>query len=45
MIADRRAKSYNTINDLFGWVCVPNETEDLNSQAFNIVIRIKNQEN
>ena len=45
MIADRCAKSCNTINDLFSWAYFPNQTEDLNSQAFNIVIRIKNQEN
>ena len=32
--------SYNTLNDLTNEVCVPNKTEDLNLNLFNLIIRI-----
>ena len=33
----RRAGSRNTLNDLSNKVCVPNKTEDLNLNVFNII--------
>ena len=29
--------SCNTVEDLFGRICVPNEIEDLNSKVFNMI--------
>ena len=34
---DRCVGSCNTLNDLSNKVCVPNKTEDLNLNAFNII--------
>ena len=34
---DRRIGSYNTLDDLFGRVCVPNEAEDLNFHVFSLI--------
>ena len=36
----RCAGSCNTLNDLSNKVCVPNKTEDLNIQVFNMITRI-----
>ena len=37
---DRCVGSCNTLNDLFNKVCVPNKTEDLNLQMFNMITEI-----
>ena len=42
---DRCAGICNTLDDLSNNVCVSNETEDLNLHVFNMITRIKNQEN
>ena len=34
---DRCIGSYNTLDDLFGRACVPNEAEDLNFHVFNLI--------
>ena len=33
-------KVYNTLNDLYDKVCVPNKTKDLNLSVLNITTRI-----
>ena len=38
---DRCVGSCNTLNDLFNKACVPNETEDLNLNVFNMITGIK----
>ena len=40
---DKCAGSFNTLNDLFNKVCVPNKTEDLNIHVFNIITGEMNQ--
>ena len=37
---DRCVGSFNTLNDLFNNVCVPNKTEDLNLSVFNMITEI-----
>ena len=37
---DRCVGSYNTLNDLFNKVCVPNKTKDLNLSVFNMITGI-----
>ena len=37
---DRWVGSCNILNDLSNKICVPNETEDLNLNMFNIIARI-----
>ena len=41
---DSCAGTCNTTNDLSSKVCVPNKTEDLNIQVFNMITR-KNESN
>ena len=37
---DRCVGSCNTLNDLSNKVCIPNKTEDLNLNVFNIITEI-----
>ena len=37
---DRCVESYNTLNDLSNKVCVPNKTEDLNINVFNMITKM-----
>lgn len=37
---NRCVESFNTLYDLFSWVCVPNETEDLNLHVFDMTAGI-----
>ena len=41
---DRYVGSCNTLNDLFNKVCVPNETEDVNLNMFNMITGINESE-
>lgn len=34
---DRYDDSYKTVEDPFGWICVPNKTEDINVELFNMM--------
>ena len=36
---DRCNKSYNTIDDPSGRICVPKKTEDVNINAFNMITK------
>ena len=37
---DRRTGSCNTLDDLFGKICVPNKTQNINLNVFSLVTRI-----
>ena len=37
---DKCVGSYNTLNDFYNKVCVPNKTEDVNLSVFNMITRL-----